>query len=68
MSVFRRGNTWWYKFTINGQTIRESAKSNSKTVAKGPELARRRELEQAYNHIPPNESEFRYSRTPPMFG
>jgi integrase len=51
----RRGNTWWYKFTINGQTIRESAKTNSKTVARGAELARRRELEQAYNHIPKRE-------------
>ena len=33
----------------------ESAKTNSKTVAKGAELARRRELEQAYNHIPKRE-------------
>jgi integrase len=55
VSVFRRGNTWWYKFTFNGQLIRESAKSNSKTVGKGAELARRRELEQAYNHIPKRE-------------
>ena len=55
MSVYKRGDVWWYKFTINGQTIRESAKSNSKTVAKGAELARRRELEQAYNHIPKRE-------------
>jgi len=55
VSVFRRGNTWWYKFTINGQLIRESAKTNSKTVAKGAELARRRELELAYNHIPKRE-------------
>ena len=55
MSVFRRGNTWWYKFTISGQSIRESAKTNSKTVARGAELARRRELEQAYNHIPKRE-------------
>ena len=55
MSVFRRGKTWWYKFTIGGQLIRESAKTNSKSVAKGAELARRRELEQAYNHIPKRE-------------
>ena len=55
MSIYKRGDVWWYKFTINGQTIRESAKSNSKTVAKGAELARRRELEQAYNHIPKRE-------------
>jgi len=55
MSVYRRGDVWWYKFTINGQLIRESAKSNSKTVAKGAELARRRDLEQAFNHIPKRE-------------
>jgi hypothetical protein len=55
VSVFRRGKTWWYKFTINGQTIRESAKTNSKTVARDAELVRRRELEQAYNHIPKRE-------------
>jgi integrase len=55
VSVYKRGDVWWYKFTINGQRIRESAKSNSKTVAKGAELARRRELEQAYNHIPKRE-------------
>jgi len=55
MSVFRRGKTWWYKFTINGQLIRESAKTNSKTMAKGAELARRREVEQAYNHVPKRE-------------
>jgi integrase len=55
MSVYRRGKTWWYKFTVNGQFIRESAKSTSKTVAKGAELSRRRELERAYNHIPKRE-------------
>jgi integrase len=55
MSLYKRGDVWWYKFTINGQLIRESVKSNSKTVAKGAELARRRELEQAYNHIPKRE-------------
>jgi hypothetical protein len=37
MSVYKRGDVWWYKFTINGQLIRESVKSNSKTVAKGAE-------------------------------
>jgi integrase len=55
VSVYRRGEVWWYKFSFNGQLIRESVKSNSKTVAKGAELARRRELEQAYNHIPKRE-------------
>ena len=52
MSLYRRGDVWWYKFWFNGQLIRESSKSDSKTVGKDSERARRRELEQAYNHIP----------------
>jgi integrase len=51
MSVYRRGETWWYKFKFAGQAIRESAKSNSKTVAKTAERTRRRELEEGFNGI-----------------
>jgi hypothetical protein len=51
MSLYKRGDVWWYKFCFNGQLIRESSKSNSKTVSKDAERARRRELEQAYNRI-----------------
>jgi integrase len=42
---------WWYKFRFAGQMIRESSKSESKTVAKDAERSRRRELEQTYNQI-----------------
>jgi integrase len=55
MSVYKRGDVWWYKFWFNGQLIRESSKSDSKTVAKDAERARRRDLEQAYNRIPKRE-------------
>lgn len=55
MSLYKRGDVWWYKFWFNGQLIRESSKSGSKTVAKDAERARRREFEQAYNHIPKRE-------------
>jgi integrase len=55
MSLYKRGDVWWYKFWFNGQLIRESAKTNSKTVGKDAERARRRELEQAYNRIPKRE-------------
>lgn len=58
MSLYKRGEhpgVWWYKFWFNGQLIRESSKSESKTVAKEAERARRRELEQAYNRIPKRE-------------
>src|SRR5438045_445141 len=51
MSLFKRGNVWWFKFKFSGQTIRESTKSSNKNVATGAERARRRELEQGYNGI-----------------
>jgi integrase len=51
MSVYRRGETWWYKFKFAGQAIRESAKTTSKTVAKNAERTRRRELEEGFNGI-----------------
>jgi integrase len=55
MSVYKRGDVWWYKFRFGKQMIRESSKSNSKTVAKDAERARRREFEHAYNRIPKRE-------------
>lgn len=54
-SLFKRGNVWWYKFRFCGQVIRDSARTNSKTVARGAEQARRHELELAVNHIPKRE-------------
>ena len=51
MSVYKRGDVWWYKFRFGGQMIRESSKSDSKTVARDAERARRRELEQGFNRI-----------------
>ncbi len=51
MSVYKRGETYWFKFLFQGQLIRESAKSNSKTVAREAKRARRRELELAINRI-----------------
>jgi integrase len=51
MSVYRRGATWWFKFRFAGHAIRESSKSESKTVARDAERSRRRELEESYNRI-----------------
>src|SRR5229473_1082901 len=51
MSVYKRGRTYWYKFLFQGQLIRESARTNSKTVAREAERARRRDLELAINRI-----------------
>ena len=51
MSLYKRGDVWWYKLRFAGQMIRESTKSNSRTVARAAEHARRRELEQGFNRI-----------------
>jgi integrase len=51
MSVYKRGQTYWYKFLFQGQLIRDSAKTNSKTVAREAERARRRDLELTINRI-----------------
>ncbi len=46
MSLYRRGEVWWYKFRFAGQAIRESSKSKSRTMERAAELARRRQLEE----------------------
>ena len=51
MSLYKRGEVWWYKFRFAGQPIRETSKSSSKTVARDAECARRRELELGFNRI-----------------
>ncbi len=51
MSVYKRGQTYWFKFLFQGQLIRESAKTNSKNVAREAERARRRDLEIGFNRI-----------------
>ena len=50
MGVFQRGSIWWFKFKFAGQTIRETTKSASKTVAREAEKERRRELERGFNN------------------
>src|SRR5271163_4202939 len=51
MSVYKRGETYWYDFWFNGSHIRDSAHTNSKTIAKQAEQQRRRDLERAINRI-----------------
>lgn len=55
MAVYKRGDVWWYKFRFQGQVIRDSAKTESKTLARKAERARRREIEEAVNRIPKRE-------------
>ena len=51
MAPYKRGGIWWYKFYFAGQLICESSKSTSKTVAKGAEQQRRRELEAHFHNL-----------------
>jgi integrase len=51
LSVYKRGNVYWYKFWFANRLIRESTKTHSKTLAKEAEKKRRRDLENGYNNI-----------------
>lgn len=51
MSVYKRGGVYWYEFSFQGQRIRESTRSTSKTIAREAERVRRRELEKGINRI-----------------
>lgn len=53
MSIFKRGDRWWYEFEFRGQRIRESTSSGSKTLAIRAERNRRRELEESANGVRP---------------
>jgi integrase len=49
--LYRRGASWWYKFKFGGRVFRESAKTNSKDLARRAELKRRRDLEEGYHGL-----------------
>lgn len=49
--LYRRGDVWWFKFVFGGRTIRESAKTNSKEIARRAEVKRRREVEEGYHGL-----------------
>jgi site-specific recombinase XerD len=52
MSVYRRGQYYYFEFIFAGKKIKQCAKTKSKTVAKEAEQDRRRELERAYAGLP----------------
>jgi integrase len=60
VSLYKRGDVWWYKFRFAGQMIRESSKSDSKTLAKDAERTCRRDLEEKWNRI-------KRRKLPPLF-
>ena len=51
--LYQRGKekTWWYRFRFGGRIVHESAKTQSKTVAREAEKQRRRQLEESWNQI-----------------
>ena len=51
MSVFKRGNRWWYTFKQDGIRIQESTGSKSKEIAVRAERQRRNELDEARNSL-----------------
>ena len=44
MAVYKRGKIWWYKFSWNGEPIRESTKQTNKRVAEQMEAAHKTSL------------------------
>jgi integrase len=51
MSIFQRGNIWWFTFRFRGQRIQESTSSRSKNLAIRAERVRRRQLEEGVNRV-----------------
>jgi integrase len=45
MAVYKRGETWWYKFKFRGLEIQESARTKSRTQALRAERERRNQLD-----------------------
>ena len=44
MAVYKRGQTWWYRFTWRGKAIRESTKQSNKRLAEQMEAAHKTSL------------------------
>ena len=44
MAIYKRGSIYWYKFTFNGEAIRESTRQKNQIVARNMESAHRTSL------------------------
>jgi hypothetical protein len=44
MSIYKRGNFWWYRFVWRGELVAESTKQSNKTIAGDQERAHRLRL------------------------
>ena len=49
--LYKRGDTWWYKFRFAGRLFRESAKTTSVSLARQAERRRHQKLEEAVHGI-----------------
>lgn len=50
--LYRRGGVWWFRIKFAGTTIRQSAKTHSKDLARRVERQRLRELEEGFHRLP----------------
>ncbi|MFZ0914732.1 MAG: hypothetical protein WBQ76_15350 [Candidatus Korobacteraceae bacterium] len=44
MAIYKRGSIYWYKFTFNGEAIRESTRQKNQHTARQMEAAHRASL------------------------
>jgi integrase len=51
MSLYKRGEVWWYEFVFGGQRIRRSTKTGNKEVAKRAAAARLLSLQEGANGL-----------------
>jgi integrase len=51
MSVFKRGNVWWFEYEFCGARIRESARTKSRTLAIDVERQHRRKREESAGEV-----------------
>lgn len=51
MTLFKRGQTWWYKIKFRGLVIRESAHTKSRALALKAERGRRNQLDEGASAI-----------------
>ncbi len=50
MSLFRRGEVWWYDFQVNGERVRESTGQTQKSAAAQVEALRKADILRNRNH------------------
>jgi len=53
MSLFKRGNTWWFEFKHLGVRYRESAHTTNRDIARRAESQRRKKIEESGNDLDP---------------